>query len=165
MRLRNKELDRPVPPQPFLRFSRSELDFMRGDPFLQLDLPTRIGPVFSPSFDLLESRRSYRLLGDIPGLELENLDIELIAGSLTVTGERDGDGLGLDVSCHAMERCFGSFSRTFALPGPVLGDAYLARMKNGVLTIDIPKLPANPDLGPFPGAAPGPSRREPRPDN
>ena len=138
---------------------------MRGDPWLQLDLTPRIGPVFSPSFDLLETRKTYRLLGDIPGLELENLDIELTANSLTVTGERDGDRLAQDMACHALERSFGCFSRTFPLLEPVIGGAYLAWMKNGVLTIDVPKLLDNPDLDPRLGPAPGPSRREPRGDN
>ena len=165
MKLPTKRKDCSIPAPPFLNLSKSEEDFMRGDPWLHLDLPTRIGPTFSPCFDLLETRRSYRFLADIPGLDLENLDIELTANSLTVTGERDGERLPSSIFCHALERSFGSFSRTFSLLEPVIGGAYLAWMKNGVLTIDVPKLMENPDLESFPGAAPGGPRREPWPGN
>ena len=165
MKFQSKGKVHSNPPPPYLSASRSEEDFMRGDPWLHLDLAPLIGPVFSPSFDLLETRKTYRLLGDIPGLELENLDIELTTNSLTITGERDGEHLANDIACHAMERSFGSFSRTFALLEPVIGGAYLAWMKNGVLTIDVPKLLENPGLEPCRETAAGLSRRKPRPDN
>ncbi len=119
--------------------SRSEKDFMRGDPFLEADLPTRIGPVFSPAFDLLETTEKYLLLADLPGLGIGDLDIELTAHSLTITGERDGNDLDTGLACHALERRFGSFLRRFDFAEGVDGSRSRTRMSNGVLTVEVPK--------------------------
>jgi HSP20 family protein len=119
--------------------SQAENDFMRGDPFLEMDLTPRIGPVFSPAFDLLETTESYLLMADLPGLEINDLDIELTATSVTILGEREGEVLDGASSCHALERRFGSFLRRFDLPEGVDGSTSLAQMANGVLTIALPK--------------------------
>jgi HSP20 family protein len=118
---------------------KAEKDFMRGDPFLETDLTTRIGPVFSPAFDLLETTENYLLLADLPGLEIGDLDIELTTTSVTITGEREGEALADTSACHALERRFGSFLRRFDLPEGVDGSSTLARMANGVLTLALPK--------------------------
>ena len=107
--------------------TRAEKDFMRGDPFPGVDLPTTIGPIFSPDFDLLETTGEYLLLADLPGLEIGDLDIELTANSLTIT------------ACHALERRFGCFLRRFNFPEGVDGAKSLVSMVNGVLAIEVPK--------------------------
>ncbi|MDR3671776.1 MAG: Hsp20/alpha crystallin family protein [Holophaga sp.] len=138
-------MDKPQPhyllaPNPlFPGLSRAEKDFMRGDPFLEMDLTARIGPVFSPAFDLLETAETYLLLADLPGLEIADLDIELTATSVTITGERPGDALDETSACHALERRFGTFLRRFDLPEGVDGAGSRARMANGVLTLALPK--------------------------
>jgi len=119
---------------------------MRGDPLLGADLLTHIGPVYSPEFDLFETPEKYVLLGDLPGLGLRDLDIDLTAHTLTIAGEREPERVAAVGSCHALERTFGSFLRTFHLAEPGPGNCF-ARMHNGVLTVDVPK---------YPGGAPGP---------
>jgi HSP20 family protein len=133
-----------APRHPSLPQSRAEQDFMRGDAWFEPDLPTRIGPVFSPSFDLIETREKFTLLGDLPGLGLGDLDIELTAHSLTIAGERDGENLLALDSCHAMERTFGSFLRTFHFPEGIEEEKGAADMKNGVLTVVVPKRVVDP---------------------
>jgi len=117
----------------------AEKNFMRGDPFLENDLPTRIGPVFSPAFDLLETTGEYLVLADLPGLELADLDIELTVNSLTITGEREAEAQDSSRDCHALERPFGSFLRQFELPEGVDDTRSHARLVNGVLTVAMPK--------------------------
>jgi HSP20 family protein len=112
---------------------------MRGDPFPGVDLPTTIGPIFSPDFDLLETTGEYLLLADLPGLEIGDLDIELTANSLTITGEREGESFARDTACHALERRFGCFLRRFNFPEGVDGAKSLVSMVNGVLAIEVPK--------------------------
>ena len=119
--------------------TRAEKDFMRGDPFPGVDLPTTIGPIFSPDFDLLETTGEYLLLADLPGLEIGDLDIELTANSLTITGEREGESFARDTACHALERRFGCFLRRFNFPEGVDGAKSLVSMVNGVLAIEVPK--------------------------
>jgi len=120
---------------------RSEVDFMRGDPFMEPEqnLQTCIGPVFSPAFDLLETTEKYLLMADLPGLGIGDLDIELTANSLTITGEREGEAFGDGMACHALERRFGSFLRRFDFPEHVEGAKSLTNMCNGVLRIEVPK--------------------------
>jgi HSP20 family protein len=130
--------------------SREEFQFMRGDPLFEADVLTRIGPVFSPAFDLIETTEKYTLLGDLPGLGLRDLDIDLTADILTVSGEREPECLASKASCHALERTFGSFFRTFHLPELGCGEC-VARMQNGVLTVDVPKI----GLGPAGPGSPG----------
>jgi HSP20 family protein len=131
-----------VPPAsvPFcLVWSKAEKDFLRGDPFFNQDLTTRIGPIFTPSFDLFETMDKYLLLGDLPGLGMADLDLELTATSLTITGEREGEVVDAGASCHALERTFGSFVRKFEFPEGVDGARSLARMRDGVLLVELPK--------------------------
>jgi HSP20 family protein len=129
----------PAPAASPFGWSRAEKDFLRGDTFFGHDLTTRIGPVFTPSFDLFETMDKYMLLGDLPGLGMADLDIELTANSLTITGEREGDDVDLAASCHALERTFGSFVRRFEFPEGVDGTRSLARMRDGVLLVEVPK--------------------------
>jgi HSP20 family protein len=120
-------------------WSWAERDFLRGDSFLERDLTTRVGPVYTPAFDLYETQEKYTLLGDLPGLGIKDLDLELTATSLTITGEREGEGAYLDASCHALERTFGSFVRRFEFPEGVDSSRSQVRMKNGVLVVELPK--------------------------
>jgi HSP20 family protein len=121
-----------------LIWTRAEQDFMRGEPLLERDVTGRIGPVYTPAFDLFETADQYTLLGDLPGLGLNDLDIEFSGDSLTIIGERDGDDPAMDADCHAMERTFGSFVRRFELKR-VDPSRSLARMANGVLLVEVPK--------------------------
>lgn len=101
--------------------------------------PWRIGPVCCPVFDLMENSGNYLLIGDLPGMEMEDLDINLAEHSITVTGERDFD-LRLDtVHFYLLERCFGTFCRTFQVPRDGQVKHGRATMCNGVLTVAIPK--------------------------
>lgn len=138
----DKRMQKYQPPNPghvFYERSRAEKDFMRGDPFLELDLPTRIGPVFSPAFDMLETTEKYMLLADLPGLGIADLDIELTPTSVTIIGERPGEAVEDQMACHALERRFGSFLRRFEFPEGVDGAKSRAKMTNGVLTVEVPK--------------------------
>ena len=129
----------PDPDPYFHGLPNAEKNFLRGDPFLENDLPARIGPVFSPTFDLLETSGEYLVLADLPGLELADLDIELTVNSLTIIGEREAEALDSCLDCHALERPFGSFLRRFELPEGVDDARSRARLVNGVLTVAMPK--------------------------
>ena len=102
------------------------------------------GPAgWTPPVDLHEAVDGYVLTAELPGLDRDDLEIQMRDGQLTLSGvrrERDG-------TCdqfHRVERGRGSFSRTFALPHPVDADRITADLRDGVLTITCPKaeLPA-----------------------
>ena len=138
----------PKPLEPFSLRSRADsIAFMRGDSTLSVDLMTAIGPIFFPSFDLIETHERYTLTGDLPGLCLGDLDIALRANILTITGEREVEPLAATSSCHTLERTFGSFLRTFSLPGGLDEGHWLVLMNNGVLKVEIPKHPKAKNAG------------------
>ncbi|BDU68494.1 heat-shock protein Hsp20 [Geothrix oryzae] len=122
--------------EPF-RFMR---DFMRWDPLRDYDLgaPTA---AFMPSFDVKESPDAYQFRADLPGILEADLEISLEGTRLTVAGKREEEVLKDGERIHLSERSHGHFSRTFSLPEDVEGEKVVAELRNGVLTLMVPKRP------------------------
>ena len=76
---------------------------------------------------------------DIPGMEAKDIDIQVNANVLTVSGERKEEREEKGKTYHRVERRVGAFSRSVTLPCPVKEDAVDAQYKNGILTIKLPK--------------------------
>ncbi len=91
-----------------------------------------------PPVDLHETADHYVLVAEVPGLQRDDLEIQLHDGHLLLSGVRRE----AQVACeqyHRIERGHGSFSRTFHLPLPVDADRIVADLRDGVLTITCPK--------------------------
>ena len=89
--------------------------------------------------DLTEDDEAFLLTAELPGVDREAVSIEIHDGVLKLAGERaseDGDDGG---SVRLRERRYGSFQRSFRLPDNVQADKIEAGMKDGVLTITVPK--------------------------
>jgi HSP20 family protein len=95
--------------------------------------------IFSPPLDIKESNDNYVFLVDLPGISQENVEIDLAANKLTISGEREVESLGETENYYAMERAFGPFRRTFNLPEGVDLENARAAIHNGVLTVLVPK--------------------------
>lgn len=81
----------------------------------------------------------YKLYLDVPGVDSNDLDVEIEKGVLTIKGERkDFDEQDKGTWTFA-EQSFGQFSRQFRLPDSINSDAIKADFKNGVLILDLPK--------------------------
>ena len=91
-----------------------------------------------PPVDLYETPSAYVITAELPGLKREDLDIQLVDGSLTLSGVRAERAVACE-QYHRVERGHGSFSRTFHLPVPVDADRILADLHDGVLTVTCPK--------------------------
>ena len=76
---------------------------------------------------------------EVPGLEIEDIDISVVNNQLTIKGERKGDKPAEDAVCHRNEREFGKFVRTVRLPFAVESDKVSATYENGVLSITLPR--------------------------
>jgi HSP20 family protein len=96
---------------------------------------------FTPSFDIRETPEAYLFEADMPGIRREELDINLTGNRLTVTGKREIKPRKEGETCFIAERSFGSFSRSFSLPDGVDPGKVSADLKEGVLTLLIPKVP------------------------
>ncbi len=98
---------------------------------------------FLPSLDLREKNDEYVLTADVPGLERDEVEVDVQGDVLTLRGhhkEEHEDGGG---TYHCQERREGYFERALKLPGEVRVDDVRAVMKNGVLTVHLPKTAAS----------------------
>ena len=93
----------------------------------------------TPSLDLAEAENALEVRMDIPGMEAKDIDIQVNANVLTVSGERKEEREEKGRTYHRIERRVGAFSRSVTLPCPVKEDAVDAQYKNGILTIKLPK--------------------------
>jgi HSP20 family protein len=102
----------------------------------------RTEPFFSrvfPALNLTEKGDTLYVRAELPGVDPENLDISVVEGRLQIRGERRIDVEEEKTSYHRREREGGVFRRTIALPSKVDPGKVSATMKNGVLTITLPK--------------------------
>jgi HSP20 family protein len=96
---------------------------------------------FAPSFEVFERKDGYVFRADLPGVKQEDLDITLTENRLTVSGKREAEERKEGERFYAYERSFGSFTRSFTLPEGVDAEHVAAELKNGVLTLVVPKKP------------------------
>jgi HSP20 family protein len=93
-----------------------------------------------PESNLEETDTDVTITTELPGMEEKDVDVEIDEGRVTISGdkkEEKSDKQGK--KCHMVERRFGSFERSFALPAGVKVEEAAAVFKKGVLTITIPK--------------------------
>lgn len=92
-----------------------------------------------PAVDLKEEENQFVLLADMPGMAKEDMDIHVENNVLTLQGERRFAEEAEKQSYHRVERAYGKFVRSFALPTRVQADAISASYKDGILEVMIPK--------------------------
>ncbi|MDQ9169458.1 Hsp20/alpha crystallin family protein [Oxalobacteraceae bacterium R-40] len=76
---------------------------------------------------------------EVPGLDKENLDIEVHGNSLVVQGEKQFERESTQGRYRVLQCAYGSFQRSFPLPVEVIADQARATYKNGVLRVELPK--------------------------
>jgi HSP20 family protein len=125
------------------------VSFTRWDPLRDLlALHEQIGqlvgtdaPGWTPPVDLYETASTFVLTAELPGLSRDQIEIHAEDNRIVIRGARAA-GLGRDISCeqyHRVERGHGQFSRAFALPEPIDIEGITADLKDGILTVTIPK--------------------------
>jgi HSP20 family protein len=114
--------------------------FLRWDPFRGIEFPDTLS-AYLPSFDIKETAKGYVFVADLPGVKRENLEIDLTGNRLTIAGKREAEERQEGENHLTSERSFGSFSRTFSLPEGVDAGGVAAELKEGILTLVVPKVP------------------------
>ena len=94
---------------------------------------------FAPPVDIRETKNGYLVEMDLPGMEQKDISVNMENDILTVKGERRFEEERGDECATCSERAFGTFIRSFSLPGTADGEKVAATYRNGVLTISIPK--------------------------
>ena len=93
----------------------------------------------SLAVDIVEKDKAYELTADVPGFDEKNIEIKVVNGSLSIKGERKSEKEEKQKDYYLSEREFGSFERSFPLPEGVDRDKIEASVKQGVLTVTLPK--------------------------
>lgn len=104
-----------------------------------LDAEMLAMPNFAPSCDITESGDHYLLTFDVPGVKKEDIKIDLQNGVLSVSGERKEENEETKKGRFRSERAYGSFFRSFTLPGDVKPEQIEANYADGVLRIALAK--------------------------
>ena len=91
-----------------------------------------------PLLNLTENKTAYILRAELPGVQAEDLDIQATGRNITITGQRKIEP-DPKATYHRRERESGKFSRAVTLPGDIDRDKIEASLKNGVLTVTVPK--------------------------
>ena len=101
-------------------------------------LPMPAAGVF-PLTNVTEDKDNYYVRAELPGINTDDLDIQVTEKSISISGERKIPVEGNNVTYHRRERDAGKFSRSINLPEDIDTGNVDASLKNGVLTVIIPK--------------------------
>ena len=97
------------------------------------------GAVFAPPLDVVDRGNEILVRADLPGLERNDIEIQVEDGLLTIRGQRQQKQEENKENYRWCERWEGAFMRTISLPAEGERDKIQAEFKNGVLDIRIPK--------------------------
>lgn len=116
-------------------------DPFMADPFGFLDMglvPTKRGMCL-PKIDLSEDSKELKIVADIPGYKPEDIEIEMRENSIVLKGKMKDEKMEEDEHFFRRERSVGEFYREIPFPENVNLDQAEGKIKNGTLTIHLPK--------------------------
>ena len=141
--VQKNENDKPIVQQPREWPSTRLLrEFLNWDPFAEL-VPAPLAGFqgFAPAFEVKESTDGFVIKADVPGVKEEDLEVKVSNSRLVVSGKRESEKTEKGETFYTHERSYGSFTRSFTLPEGVDGARIKADLKEGVLTIELPRRP------------------------
>jgi HSP20 family protein len=116
--------------------------FFGWDPFREM-MPMLRNDVttFAPAFDVKETKDGYLFKADLPGINENDVEITLTGNRLNVSGKREAEKQEKSETYYTYERSYGSFARSFTLPDDVNAQNIHAELRDGVLTLHVPRKP------------------------
>ena len=106
-------------------------------------MPSNPRPLFmGPDMDIEETDDALIVRAELPGLRPEDFTVELTDSRLVIRGEKREERTDKEGSFNVVERRYGSFMRSIALPEEVNADGTRAEFNNGVLRLHLPKVGA-----------------------
>ncbi|HSO35004.1 MAG TPA: Hsp20/alpha crystallin family protein [Labilithrix sp.] len=94
-----------------------------------------------PAFEIKETKDGYLFKADVPGIKEADLDVSITENRLTISGKREAEKEDKGDTFYTYERSYGSFSRSFTLPDAVNASGIRADLRDGVLSVVLPKTP------------------------
>jgi HSP20 family protein len=102
------------------------------------DSPAAVN-AWSPAVDIFDAPDAIVLKAELPGINPDDIDIEVDDNVLSITGERRFEEHVEEGRYHRVERAYGRFQRSITLPPNVRADQITAGVENGVLEVRVPK--------------------------
>ncbi len=131
------------PSTDLLRAMREDMDRLFGRTLSGdgdwLDLWTETEGKFAPRVDVSEDDEAIHVRAELPGMDQEDIDVELSGNRLTLQGERKEEHEETEKHYYRRESSYGCFRRTIPLPAEVQEDQVEAEFKKGVLRVTLPK--------------------------
>src|SRR5881394_1553997 len=114
-----------------------------GSPTFPIRFPKNGGSFeladWSPLVDITETDQEYLFKADLPEMKKDDVKVTVENGMLTISGERKVEREEKNTKFHRIERSFGRFLRTFAIPEDADASKIAAGFKDGVLRVHLPK--------------------------
>lgn len=95
--------------------------------------------MLKPSVDIAATEKDYTITVEVPGVDEDDIKLELVDNVLTIRGEKRQSSESTDRDYYSVERAYGMFQRVLTLPEDVEIDRIDAQFRNGVLTISMPR--------------------------
>lgn len=95
--------------------------------------------IWQPPVDIFEDAESLIIKVELPGVDQKDIDVRIEDNTLILRGERKHDEEIKKENYHRIERFYGSFQRSFSIPGTIQQEKVQATCDKGVLTIVLPK--------------------------
>jgi HSP20 family protein len=90
---------------------------------------------WAPQVDVIEGKEDITVKAEIPGCDIEDIDVRLDRRNLTISGEKRKEKEEKNENLHRVERSFGSFTRTLELPAEVDAENIDATYQKGILNL------------------------------
>jgi HSP20 family protein len=94
---------------------------------------------WSPAVDIYETENELVLKADVPDVNQKDIDVRVENQTLTIAGTRNFEKNQQEKGFHRIERSYGNFVRSFAIPNMFDTDNISANYQNGVLSVTLPK--------------------------
>ncbi len=94
---------------------------------------------WSPAVDIYETENELVFKADLPDVDQKDIDVRVENQTLTIAGQRKFEKEESRKGFHRIERSYGNFVRSFAVPNSFNTEGIAAQYKNGVLTVTLPK--------------------------
>jgi HSP20 family protein len=120
-----------------------EINRLFDDAFRGFGVPAfgEESPLLRPAVDVKETDRALEVSVELPGIDEKDIEVTVSDGTLTIRAEKKAERESEEADYHLMERSYGSFCRSLALPFAVDQDKVTAVFDKGVLKLALPKPP------------------------
>lgn len=118
-------------------------EILRWDPFREMApmLSQALeGVEWNPGFDVTETKDAFLFKADVPGVKKEDLEITTTGNRIQIVGKRQSEEEKKSDIVYTYERQYGDFTRSFTLPAGADIEHAKSELKDGVLTVVVPKL-------------------------